>query len=252
MIRTQPLAGTRIVITRPAGTGAALARQVRALGGVPVLLPGSSLHGCTDAATRAALRAALASHIAIFTSPAAVRFAHRLGPLDGPARVLAPGAGTRAALRRAGRANVLAPTREDSEGILGLPVLQHVRGQRVALIGASGGRGLLERELTARGAAIAHAYVYQRTPARLDQRHATALQRAARRPLYVLLSSGEALVNILAGLPIDARRVLLAGTAIVSSERLAEATRAAGFARIVKAGSAHGPALLDAVVAQPG
>jgi hypothetical protein len=39
--------------------------------------------------------------------------------------------------------------------------------------------------------------------------------------LYVLLSSAEALTNILAALPGDARRALLAGTPVVSSARRA-------------------------------
>lgn len=250
MTRLQPLAGTRIVITRPAGTGTPLARRVRALGGAPVLLPGSSLRGVLDATTRAALRAALAGDVAIFTSPAAVRFARRLGALAGAARILAPGAGTLAALRRAGCIDAIAPTREDSEGILGLSILRDVRDQHIALVGAAGGRGLLEHELAARGATVTHAYVYQRAPARLDQRHVTALRRAAHRPLYVLLSSGEALANILAALPIGASHALLAGTAVVSSERLANAARAAGFAQVLNAGSAHGPAMLDAIAAQ--
>ena len=247
MGRAQPLAGVSVVITRPAGTGGPLARQVRALGGEPVLLPGSSLHGLSDATARDALRRALAADIAIFTSPVAVRFARRLQPLHGRARVLAPGAGTQAALHRAGCPCVETPAREDSEGILGLPALQAVRGRHISIVGAAGGRGLLDGELTARGAEVQHALVYARMPARLDRRHATTLQRVARRPLYVLLSSAEALVNILGGLPTAAAQSLLAGTAVVSSTRLATAARAAGFAAVVNAGSPHAAALLDAV-----
>ncbi|HKT41735.1 MAG TPA: uroporphyrinogen-III synthase, partial [Rhodanobacteraceae bacterium] len=104
MTLPRPLKGTRIAITRPVGTGAAWARRVRALGGTPLLLPGSSLRAASDArAARAALRMALACDVAIFTSPAAVKFALRLDALRSRATPLAPGAGTRAALRRAGR-----------------------------------------------------------------------------------------------------------------------------------------------------
>lgn len=242
-----PLAGTRIAITRPAGTGSALARQVRALGGAPLLLPGSSLRAPADPkATAKALRAALASDSVIFTSPAAVRFAARLARLRTSARVLAPGAGTLRALHRAGCTQVLAPTREDSEGILALPALRDVRGQRITLVGAAGGRGLLASELTARGARVSQVHVYARMPARLDARHASLLRRA-RHPLYVLLSSAEALANILAALPDDARRAMLAGTAVVSSKRLADAAQAAGFAGVLPAGSAHAADLLAAV-----
>jgi uroporphyrinogen-III synthase len=250
MASPQPLRGIRIVITRPAGTGAALARRVRNLGGEPILLPGSSLRAAADPANaRKALRAALACDVVIFTSPAAVRFARALAPLRSRATVLAPGAGTRRALQRAGLGDVQAPVREDSEGILALSVLQHVRGRRVGIVGAAGGRGLLARELAARGARVSHAHVYQRLPARLDRRHATALLRKPPRPLHVLLSSAEALANVLAALPDGARRALLEGTAVASSERLAQAARENGFARELRASSARADDMLAAVAA---
>ncbi len=255
MVRTGPFSGIRVAITRPAGTGAAWARRVRDLGGMPLLLPGASFRPTSDAiAARKALRAALACDIAIFTSPAAVRFAQRLGLPRTRAHALAPGAGTLRALQRAGIAHAEAPAREDSEGILALPALRRIHGWRVGIVGAAGGRGLLDRELAARGATVVRAHVYQRLPARLDRRHAAALQRNPRKPLYVLLSSAEALANILAGLPDDARGALSVGSAIVSSARLASAARKAGFARVLRAASARADAMLAAVAggAAPG
>ena len=251
MARFQPLAGARIVITRPVGTGAALVRKVRALGGEPILLPGSSLRPSADvSAARRALQAALACPVAIFTSPAAVRFARKLTPLRSRATVIAPGAGTRKALQRAGVAEVRTPLREDSEGMLELDILQDVGGRQIGIIGAAGGRGLLAGELARRGADVVHAHVYRRLPARLDHRHHDALlQNDPRRPLYVLLSSAEALAHLLAELPDDARRVLLAGTAVVSSARLARVARNAGFARELRAPSARANDMLAAMTA---
>ena len=250
MASHRPLAGTRIAITRPAGTGGALARRVRALGGTPLLLPGSSLRAAPDAtAARKALRDALGCEVVIFTSPAAARFARRLGALGGRAVILAPGTATQAALRRAGVRNAIAPAREDSEGLLALPVLRNVRGRRVGIVGAAGGRGLLDRELAARGAKVIHAHVYQRAPARLDRRHADALRKGAGKPLYVLLSSAEALANIVAGLSDEALRALRRGTAVASSTRIASAARKVGFARVLRARSAHAADMLDAVSA---
>jgi uroporphyrinogen-III synthase len=250
MPTSRPLTGTRIAITRPAGTGGALARRVRALGGVPLLLPGSSLRAADDSkAAREALKTALASDKVIFTSPAAVRFAHRLVPLHARMRCLAPGAGTHRALLHAGCANPVAPIREDSEGLLALPALRDVRGMRIGIVGAPCGRGLLERALAGRGADVEHAYVYRRLPARLDRRHAEALRRDTRKPLYVLLSSAEALSRIPAGLPDDARRRLLAGSAVVSSGRLALIAHKAGFPRVLRAGTTHAADMLAAVIA---
>jgi uroporphyrinogen-III synthase len=250
MATPRPLSGTRIAITRPAGTAAAFARAVRTFGGAPILLPGSSLRAALDeSAARRALKAALDCDVAIFTSPAAVRFGQRLAPLRTRAQVLAPGSGTRHALQRAGVAEVHAPTREDSEGLLALEVLNNVHGRRIGIVGATGGRGLLARELGARGAEVVHAHVYRRLPARLDRRHAAALRDGDRRKLlYVVLSSAEGLANILAALPDDARRVLLAGTAVVSSTRLAALARKAGFAGVLRAVSAGTDAMLAAVI----
>jgi uroporphyrinogen-III synthase len=250
MVIPQPLDGTRIVITRPAGTGAALVRAVRDLGGNPILLPGSSLRAPGDvSAARQALKAALACQVAIFTSPAAVRFARQLTPLRSRATVVAPGAGTRHALQRAGVAEVRTPSREDSEGMLELEMLQDVRGRTIGIIGAAGGRGLLAEELMRRGARVVHAHVYRRLPARLDHRHRDALLRSdSHQPLYVLLSSAEALANLLAALADDeARRALLAGTAVLSSARLAHAAREAGFARELHASSARAGDMLAAI-----
>lgn len=247
-----PLRGMCIAITQPVGAGRAFARRVRALGGTPLSLPGSRLLAAIDPKrARADLRAALATDIVIFTSPAAVRFARALAPLRTRARVLAPGSGTLRALQRAGIAHAIAPAREDSEGLLALPQLAAVRRLRIAIIGAPGGRGLLAAELAARGAHVSHAHVYQRVPARLDRRHVAALLHTPNAPLCMLLSSSEALANILATLPASARAHLLEGVAVASSARLAAAARTAGFGRIVCAASPRAEAMLAAVLQQP-
>jgi uroporphyrinogen-III synthase len=242
-----PLAGRTVVITRPAGTASALARRVRALGGEPLVLPGLSLRGADDArAAATALRAALRDELLVFTSPAAVRFAARLAPLRTRATVLAGGQGTARALRRHGIA-ALAPDRQDSEGLLAHPALGELRGRRVALIGAPGGRGLLREQFAARGAELRELHVYRRVAPRLTRRHVdavAALPRAAR----VLLSSAEALDHLRALLPAAAWARLCAATAVASSERLATAARAAGFARVRIAASALAVDLLDAAI----
>lgn len=235
-----------LVITRPVGTGAALSRRVRALGGVPLSLPGLALRAADDpAAMRAQLREALAAELVIFTSPAAVRHAAALTPLRTRAIVLAVGQGTARALRQHGVKQPLCPARQDSEGLLAHPALQALRQRRVALVGAPGGRGVLRHELAARGARLREVQVYRRVPPRLDRRHVSALQ-ALPRSARVLLSSQEALHNLCSLLPPPALARLCAATAVVSSERLAEAAGAAGFRRIVQADSALAEDMLAA------
>ncbi|HZX70791.1 MAG TPA: uroporphyrinogen-III synthase [Rhodanobacter sp.] len=240
------LRGRVLVITRPVGTADALARRVRALGGTPVLLPGLALRGPDDpAATRAALRDGLAAELVIFTSPAAVRHAAQLMPLPAMAVVLAVGQGTARALRRRGVPEPLVPGQQDSEGLLEHPLLQDLRHRHVALVGAPGGRGILRRQLAARGARLHEVHVYRRVPPRLDRRHVEAvlgLPRSAR----VLLSSNEALQNLWRLLPAPALARLRAAIAVVSSERLAVAAGEAGFRRIELACSALADDLLAA------
>ena len=232
------LRGRVLVITRPVGTAGGLSRRVRALGGVAVSLPGLALRAPEDPpAARARLREALADELVIFTSPAAVRHAATLTALRTRAIVLAVGQGTARALRRHGVRGVQSPGEQDSEGLLALPALQDVRGRPVALVGAPGGRGVLRRELAARGARLREVHVYRRVAPRLDRRHVDAL-RVLPRSARVLLSSAEALHNLCCLLPAPELAHLLGATAVVSSERLAAAAHAAGFRRIVQAASA--------------
>jgi uroporphyrinogen-III synthase len=247
-IDKQNLHGRIVVITRPAGTAAALARKARASDGVPLLLPGLALRGVTDeAVVRAGLQAALTDDLLIFSSPAAVRFAAALVPLETLATVLAVGQGTARALRRHGMRVPQVPSRQNSEGLLDHPALQDIEGRRIALIGASGGRELLREQLAARGAQLRELHVYRRVPPRLDRRHTDALLHLPASAL-VLLTSTEALANLCRLLPAPALVRLVAATVVVSSERLAVAARAAGFARIAMAASALSADLLHAAL----
>jgi uroporphyrinogen-III synthase len=248
----KPLRGARVAITRPVGMGLGAARRARALGGIAFSLPGSSLRAIENPRdARAILREALRCDCVIFASPAAVRFAAGVVPLRTRAQPVAPGMGTAAALKRVGLKEVSIPERADSEGVLALPAMQRVRGQRIGIVGAPGGRDLLRRGLTARGAEVVVAHVYRRVPARLDRRHLDPLMRG-RAPLYVPLSSAEALRHLLEILPDAARGKFLGGTAIASSARMESAAKNAGFARVVRAESAHDADLVAAIVAAHG
>ncbi len=241
----KPLHDASVVITRPVGQGRALVRKVRALGGRPVLLPGVSLVAAGPAERqRAALLAALRGDLVLFTSPSAVRFAARTARLRGHARFASVGRATARALRRHGVRDVLVPElRQDSEGLLAHSALAAVKDWRIAVIGAPGGRGVLQRTLRARGARVTDVWVYRRVPARLDARHRRALRKLAVRRC-VLLSSVQTLSHLQEALADADWQRLTTALAVVSSERVEAAARAAGFARIARARSALDDALL--------
>jgi uroporphyrinogen-III synthase len=186
--------------------------------------------------------------VLIFTSPAAVRFAARLLRLRTQAAVMAIGSGSARALARCGIEHVLVPPGcATSEGLLEHPRLADVRGQRIALIGARGGRDLLAPTLRDRGARVREVYVYRREPARLSRRHFEAVE-ALPAASYVLLSSVETLQQLQRSLQGVAWRRLIQCVAVVSSERMERAARKAGFTHLRRAASAVPDDLLAAAV----
>jgi uroporphyrinogen-III synthase len=246
--KTQHLfAGAAVVITRPVGEGTSLARRVRANGGTPVLLPGLALRGLDSDAARTALGALVRSHAAIFTSPAAVRFAFDLRPSLRVARetAFALGGGTARALARHGIDALIPTERSDSEGLLALRAFTHVRGRRIALIGAPGGRDLIAPTLRRRGATVEVIHVYRRVAPRLTRRHFDALD-AAPDPLITLISSGEALTNLMSLVPGRLIERMRGQIIVVSSARLVAAAREHAFGEIVLARSAAPRDLLAA------
>ena len=150
------------------------------------------------------MRDALTAERIVVTSPAAVRAARALRKL--PVRRgqvwCAVGSATAAALRRAGVAAVVAPTRMDSEGLLALPVLREVRGRNIGLITATGGRDLIAVALQRRAARILRADVYDRVPV-APQAQAIRRLRALAAPMLLALSSAQALERSLRALPAD-------------------------------------------------
>ena len=247
-----PLSGATIVVTRPAATAQALRRRARSLGGTVVSLPGVILRRA-PAAAATALRAAQDADVVIFVSPAAVRFAFALRRnlrFARHASVCAIGLATRRALLLRGVRQVAAPAadHQDSEGLLALPPLRGVRGKRVVIIGAPGGRELLAQALRSRRARVDEIHVYERLPPRFGRGRLAGLERAAA-PLLTLISSAEVLGNLRERLPLPLYARLAAGDVIVSSARLAELARSSLFGRVHVAASPAPGDLLRAAIA---
>jgi len=251
-IASPPLLGANVVVTRPTAAAGPFKRRVGALGGNTLVLPGIAIRRVAEAdAARAALRDARTTDIAIFVSPNAVRHAFDLLPrlrFSRTTRVCAVGRATALALARHGVRDVVWPIeRQDSEGLLALSALQDVSRRRAVSIGAAGGRDLIATTLRARGATLQSIHVYRRAAPRWSRRHFDALDRAAS-PILTLLSSAQALACLAADLPAALFAKLAAGDGIVSSLRLAEAARAAGFVRTHVAASPNADAMLATAV----
>ncbi|MEP7043876.1 MAG: uroporphyrinogen-III synthase [Dokdonella sp.] len=241
------LVGSTVVVTRPAGTARSLLASARARGATALALPGLALRATpTPSGARAQLLAAGQVDACVFSSPTAVRYAFRLLPsLQLPRRIFAIGGGSARALATQQLQAIVPQGRSDSEGLLALPELTDVCGQRIVVVGAPGGRDLIAPALRLRGADVQEIHVYERAAPRLSRRHFDALAHADD-PLITLLSSAQALVHLVALLPTPLLARLRRQTLVVSSERLVDIGRRNAFANIVRATSAMPADLLDA------
>ncbi len=171
----RPLAGLRVLVTRPAGQGEALAGLLRAAGAVPVLMPAIEILPPDDgyAAIDEAISALAGGGFdwAAFTSANGVERAwRRLGAagLDarafGGTRVAAIGPATAAALAERGIQADLTPAPHTTRALLGALLDAAAAaggGSRVLLARSADGDPALAEGLRAAGAAVTDAAAYR-------------------------------------------------------------------------------------------
>jgi len=244
----QPLAGLKIVVTRPRAQVASLARRIEQAGGIPLLFP---LLDIAPAADQPALREQISRiaqfDLAIFISPNAVQYGMAairaagatLSPSPSPAsgrgglKIAAVGQGSAKALRELGIADIIAPTENfDSEGLLALPELQNIAGWRVLIFRGDGGRELLGNTLKAREAMVEYVTCYQRSKSQLD---VAALLNDA--PDAITMTSSEALDHLGHMLDDKARAALHDRPLFVPHRRIAELAHRQGWRQVLLTGA---------------
>ena len=155
-----PLLGASVVVTRPGAGASAIKRRVRQFGGSVISLPGVSLRGVGDKlAVKMALMRARASDIVIFVESGgrALRVCDSSQTAFPERRHASARSARRPNTRcdeRASKTFLWPRESQTSEGLLALPELQRLRGKRVAIIGAPGGRELLVQSLQASKARV--------------------------------------------------------------------------------------------------
>lgn len=237
-----------VLLTRPRRESRDAARLLAAHGCDGIRMPLQSTRIAPPSARLAAdLAWAAGAASQVFVSRAAVRAAARLLPQASGATRVAVGAATARALQELGLDCVQAPEgAEDSEGVLALPLLQQVRGLRIAVCAAPGGRTRLVDELRARGADARAVMVYGRLPQRPRPPALAALRAVADRA-WLTASSGlllAALDRVLIGQRLESLR---ARPLVVASARIADQARALGYRDVRTAHGASARALLDAL-----
>lgn len=239
-----PLAGKRILVTRPSGQAEGLSALIRKAGGEALEVPAIEIRALADPEPFFVIADRLESFdIAVFVSRNAVRKAMdllraRRGAKPWPAhlRLATVGSGSREELEARGFIAVIAPPgQSDSEALLALPEFTDVAGRRIAIFRGEGGRKFLGETLAARGAVVEHAACYRRTLPEAGGALLTAAWEGGAVDA-VLVSSGDGLANLLEMLGADGPR-RLAGTALfVPHPRVADEAARQGLGRSIVAG----------------
>ena len=243
-MKRMPLAGKRIVVTRPSGQAEGLCALIREAGGEPLEIPALEIRDLADPAPFFPVADRLESFdCAIFVSRNAVRKAlallgeRRAGrPWPAQLRVATVGAGSCEELEARGFSAVIAPAgQSDSEALLALSEFTGVAGKRIVIFRGEGGRKVLGETLMARGAVVEHAVCYRRTLPGASRALLAAVWEAGKVDA-VLVSSGEGLANLLEMLGAGGPRQL-AGTALfVPHSRVAGEASRQGLERVIVAG----------------
>jgi len=232
---SQPLAGRRILVTRPREQAEPLAQALREHGAEALVFPAMVIAPLEDQAPRrAALKRLAKFDYAAFVSANAVKFGLE-GLAVWPMRVLAlaPGPGTAKALRKHGARRILVPReRFDTEGLLELPQLQSPAGRRVMIFRGDGGRELLAEGLRERGAEVELVCCYRRLPPISEL---PGMEQALReQPIdAAVFTSSEGLNNILQGLPAESAKQLRALPVFVPHSRIAVRAAQLGCGNVI-------------------
>lgn len=242
-----------VLITRPAGQEGPLRHALEAAGfrvsHQPLLelerVPGPDRHQ-----QRLILDLDRFQHV-IFVSANAVRFGLDWLASCWPRLPLGPqwyavGEATADLLREQGLAPLTPGRQMSTEGLLALPSLQVIRGERVMIVKGEGGRRELAGQLAARGAQVESLCCYRRLAPALPAGALAAQLRAADTGV-VTISSGEGLDNFLALLSPEETTKLQGITLLVPSERIALQARQAGWRRLLLADNASDDAVLQAL-----
>ncbi|SQI44254.1 uroporphyrinogen-III synthase [Leminorella richardii] len=242
-----------ILVTRPSPAGEQLVKQLIALGMDACHTPlisfakGSELDRLPEF-----LRQLGNSGLLIAASQHAVDYAQKELeeqniPWPSGIAYLAIGQKTASALEEASGFSVHSPEgREISEQMLKLPQLQRVAGKDIVILRGNGGRNLLAKTLTERGARVRFCECYQRVPIAYDGDTLCESWQLAQVNTLVV-TSGEMLQQIYDLTPGRHRHWLLNLSLLVVSERLAEQAAVLGWSRCRVADNADNGALIRAL-----
>lgn len=141
---------------------------------------------------------------------------------------------------------VLVPRQESSEGLLAMPELAYVKGLRILLCGAVGGRKLLQQTLLKRDACVQALACYtQELPAPAVVEAIRHTLHQARTQDVWLLSSCRSLDNIIAICSAAERAMFRRATLLATSDRIKRYALEQGCLKVLLAAAANAEAVVS-------
>jgi uroporphyrinogen-III synthase len=256
------LQGKHVLVTRPTHQAECLCRLIEEQAGVAVRFPtleivgiDARLHNPQGSKPLAnyPLRKLSNYRWLIFVSANAVNFA--LKAIGGkiaqfePSKMVAIGQATARALELASLSVAIIPERGfDSESLLAMPQMQDVEGQDILIVRGQGGREALASGLRSRGANVEYWEVYQRLMPDTDATETLSLLGQGRLDA-IIVTSGEALQNLVAMLGAEYKKKLATVPLVVISDRINRLAVELGFKRVAVTESPSDLAILETAIA---
>lgn len=227
-----------VLITRPKAQSLALANLLTQQGLSVIIFPVVDVAKPTHP-----LPTITVADISIFISPTTVRALFAQVPDFQADNVFAIGAGTAQCLAEFGIEHCLFPLQESSQGLLAMPALQDVLGQRINIFAGEAGSRTLQEALGARGALVEMLYTHRRV---LPKYEAVPWQ-----PSEVdvsICTSSQSLIHLRTLIDQLGLSVLLDKPLVVIKELMIEQARHMGFkSAIIAANGAGNAAILKAL-----
>jgi uroporphyrinogen-III synthase len=241
MVTNLPLAGMKVLVTRPEHQAHHLSRLISEQGGMAISFPvieikPIAVESWTDLSIEHA-------DMIIFVSRNAVDhfMAGKSELLTATSILIAVGKGTAEAMNKHGLSVDFQPRQSTgAEGLLLLPELEQVEGKQITIVRGKGGRELLADTLIARGAMINYIEVYERClPLVSNEQCKAAFQ--ADKIICTSLAGVENLMQLLK----DNLEIILVKPLIVVSERIKQQALSFGFKHVVVSVDASDQSILQ-------
>ena len=243
---TKTLNNTRVLVTRPNELADKLCDLISDAGGHPIRYPAIEIRDPSDINSREFVISNIhAFDIAIFISPTAVtRTMQYLPDLPETLRIAAIGSRTAETLAQSNINTDILPEGHDSESLLAHIEMQDVRvkEKKIIIFRGEGGRMLLGDTLTARGANVVYAEMYQRVKPQPEEPIDDILSRVD----IVATTSNEGLLNLLD--MVKDKSLFRSLPLIVPGERCEKLARSLEFKQIIVAENATDSATMDALL----